>query len=387
MKLKSVTTILLMITIIGIGVCNFIHLSQTPATETITSVKELETYFNENFINRFEFINLYGGIQKILGKNEVDQFDIIRDEQGKLHFQYFADGPNDMSEIVNQLQDYRNYLDLIKVNLLFVLPPDKVLRGYTTFSEGLPYSYANEGADDFLNQLSDLGIEYLDLRKSILESGIPTSQLFFNTDHHWTPQAAFWSFGEVVSCLNEKFDYGLDESLTKISQYYFKTYPHFFLGAQGRRTGVLYAGLDDFTVIEPMFKTEYTYDWINQGEQYTLSGPFHGTVLNDWSLDETVTYLDRDCYYAYLGGNFGEATITNHLNEGGVKVLMIKDSYMLPLAAFLSAEVSEIKLIDLRYYKGKNMFEFATAYQPDLVIVSVNPTNLVPEFFKFGEGE
>ena len=138
MKLKSVTTILLMITIIGIGVFNFIHLSQTPATETITSVKELETYFNENFINRFEFINLYGGIQKILGKNEVDQFDIIRDEQGKLHFQYFADGPNDMSEIVNQLQDYRNYLDLIKVNLLFVLPPDKVLRGYTTFSDD-PY--------------------------------------------------------------------------------------------------------------------------------------------------------------------------------------------------------------------------------------------------------
>ncbi len=179
----------------------------------------------------------------------------------------------------------------------------------------------------------------------------------------------------------------MDESLTKISQYHFKTYRQFFLGAQGRRTGVLYSGLDDFTVIEPTFKTEYTYDWTDQGEQYTLSGPFHGTVLNDWSLDETVTYLDRDRYSAYLGGNFGEATITNHLNEEGLKVLMIKDSYMLPLAAFLSAEVSEIKLIDLRYYTGKNMFEFATAYQPDLVIVSVNPTNLVPEFFKFGEGE
>ncbi len=382
MKSKIVTTILLMSTIIGISIFNFIHLSQTPPNETLTSSTKINTYFNENFVDKYSFINLYGGFQKLMGKNEVDNFDIVRDEQGKLHFQYFAKGPNDMSEIVKEMRDFNQHLSQYNMNLAFILPPDKVIRGYTTFSEGLPYNYANEGADHFLSELSNLNIASLDLRKGILESGIPASQLFFDTDHHWTPQAAFFGFTQVVSFLNETFDAKIDPIYTQADQYETVTYSNFFLGSQGRRTGDIYAGLDDFTVIKPVFDTFLTYEWNGRIDQ----GRFDETVLQTYWLSEDLG-IETDRYLAYLSGNYGEVTITNHLNEEGLKVLMIKDSFMLPLAAFLSTAVNEVKMIDLRYYEGPDMYRFVQTYQPDVVLVSASPVDLVPEFFDFYGGE
>ncbi|MTM42708.1 hypothetical protein GMA50_06240, partial [Turicibacter sanguinis] len=82
-----------------------------------------------------------------------------------------------------------------------------------------------------------------------------------------------------------------------------------------------------------------------------------------------------------------EVRIKNNLYENGPKILMIKDSFMLPLAAFLSTTVGEMKLIDLRYYEGGSLYELVPMYQPDIVLVSVSPSNLVPEFFNFSKGE
>ncbi|MFR7895891.1 hypothetical protein [Turicibacter sanguinis] len=46
-----------------------------------------------------------------------------------------------------------------------------------------------------------------------------------------------------------------------------------------------------------------------------------------------------------------------------------------------------MKLIDLRYYEGGSLYELVPMYQPDIVLVSVSPSNLVPEFFNFSKGE
>lgn len=95
-----------------------------------------------------------------------------------------------MSEINQEMKNFKNYLDLYAVDVAFIMPPDKVIKGYTTFSKGLPYNYANEGADEFLRKLSEDKIDYLDLREDILQSGIEPSDLFLiliTTGHQGLP--------------------------------------------------------------------------------------------------------------------------------------------------------------------------------------------------------
>lgn len=382
MKVKSVTTSVLMVSILGMSALNIFHLIQTPKEVELDNPTQLETYFNENFIGKIQFVDFYGVIQKWMGKNEVDNFDVIRDEQGKLHFSYFSKGSNDMSEINQEMKNFKNYLDLYAVDVAFIMPPDKVIKGYTTFSKGLPYNYANEGADEFLRKLSEDKIDYLDLREDILQSGIEPSDLFFDTDHHWTPRTAFWGFTQVVSFLNERYGLVLDEGYTDLNQYEQISYPQSFLGSLGKRTGYGYAGMDDFIVIKPMFETNLTYTW----DGNTVTATFDETVLQTHWLSEDLG-IEADHYMVYLGGNYGEVRIKNNLYENGPKILMIKDSFMLPLAAFLSTTVGEMKLIDLRYYEGGSLYELVPMYQPDIVLVSVSPSNLVPEFFNFSKGE
>lgn len=382
MKVKSVTTSVLMVSILGMSALNIFHLIQTPKEVELDNPTQLETYFNENFIGKIQFVDFYGVIQKWMGKNEVDNFDVIRDEQGKLHFSYFSKGPNDMSEINQEMKNFKNYLDLYAVDVAFIMPPDKVIKGYTTFSKGLPYNYANEGADEFLRKLSEDKIDYLDLREDILQSGIEPSDLFFDTDHHWTPRTAFWGFTQVVSFLNERYGLVLDEGYTDLNQYEQISYPQSFLGSLGKRTGYGYAGMDDFIVIKPMFETNLTYTW----DGNTVTATFDETVLQTHWLSEDLG-IEADHYMVYLGGNYGEVRIKNNLYGNGPKILMIKDSFMLPLAAFLSTTVGEMKLIDLRYYEGGSLYELVPMYQPDIVLVSVSPSNLVPEFFNFSKGE
>ena len=48
-------------------------------------ISEIETTINENVYGRYQFIDAYGYIQKALDKKEENAFEVIKDEQGKLH--------------------------------------------------------------------------------------------------------------------------------------------------------------------------------------------------------------------------------------------------------------------------------------------------------------
>ena len=62
--------------------------------------------------------------------------------------------------------------------------------------------------------------------------------------------------------------------------------------------------------------------------------------------------------------------------------MFIKDSYTVPLAAFLSTAVSDVYMIDPRSYDG-DITEYINNTELDVVIVSFYPQNLTEEFFKF----
>ncbi|WP_294344575.1 hypothetical protein [uncultured Clostridium sp.] len=395
----TITALLFLVTIFAIGILNFNQLKDniqnTLRDKNIKNVEQaissIEDNYNEHFYNRTEFIDFYGLLQKKMNKNEVSNFDVVRDKKGGLHYQYFADRPNDVSTIVDSISKYQEYVTSIGIDLVYVNPPDKVIRGITEFEKGLPYNMANETADKFLGELKKRDIDYLDLREDILDSGIERDELFFKTDHHWTPETAFWAFNRLVAKLEEEYDFDLDKDgfYTNKENYNFKTYKEFFLGSLGRRTGKLYSGLDDFTLITPKFDTEYTA--IGKNPYYPegpseIKGRFEDVIVDRfWSLDPNAKVEERDRYSAYLVSNRPEHKILNNLNKNGPKVLIIKDSFMMPVSAFLSTVCSEITLIDPRYYHEKDMYQYTRDYKPDIVIVSFSEANLTDEFFHFEE--
>jgi hypothetical protein len=331
------------------------------------------------------WIESYGFMQKLLFKEEENNFEVIQDTDGKLHYAFFAEEANEVSSIVRTVNILNWKLIPSKADLVVLMPPDKVIEGYTQFSEGLPYSYSNETADNFLLKLEESGISTFDFRDKLNTSKLDKSKIFFNTDHHWTVESGFWAFTELVNYLEDR-GYQLDPEnfYTDASNYNFITYPESYIGSMGRKTGVLYGGVDDFTLIYPKFKTEYNYTAVSPGVNIETSGRFEDALLNGYAfnLKDYDSIMNADKYFSYLYGNQAFVSIVNQNNPDGIKVLMIKDSMSVPMASFLSTVVKEIVLIDPRYYK-EDIAQYAHEEKFDLVLVSIYPPNLTDEFFDY----
>ncbi len=85
-----------------------------------------------------------------------------------------------------------------------------------------------------------------------------------------------------------------------------------------------------------------------------------------------------------MGGNYGYIKITNKLNANGKKVLLIKDSYANPVAPYLALSVSELEVVDPRYFEDEmhmSITDHISQSNPDLVIMLYNPNALKDDTF------
>lgn len=351
------------------------------------TISRLEATMNDTVYEKFKFIEAYGFLQKAMDKNEESNFEVVKDREGKLHFTYFTNGPNPTKELSNRVQTLGERVNDKNTKLTYVMTPDKYIRGYTTFPEGIPYSYSNETADQFLNELRQAGVDTLDLREGLLRSGIPASELFFKTDHHWQIETAFWGFGQLVKHLDGMYATKLDPDgyFTDIHNYNAIKYEDAFIGSLGRKTGKYYSGTDSFTLIYPKFKTNYSYTYALNQSDITLEGRFEESLITSYPLNVKGSEygLTGDKYFTYLYGNQPFAHITNKDRPNGLKFLFIKDSLAIPMISFLSTVSSDIYIIDPRYYKG-DIQTFINQTKLDHIFVSFSPQDLVKEFFPFG---
>ena len=223
--------------------------------------------------------------------------------------------------------------------------------------------YGNESADAFLAELERQGTDYVDLRPLFEENGI-YSNWFFRTDHHWKPEAAFFAWQALTDELEERYGLAADPALTDPANWDTRVLEHFFLGSQGKRVGSLYAGADDITLYTPKFDSELTYSCPAYG--FTRIGPFETSVCfpervarQDWFNGNPYTY--------YAGGDYPIATITNHKNPDGPRVVLLRDSFACALTPFLALSCSELTTIDLRYFEG-DLLDTIAGLEPDIAL-------------------
>ena len=337
----------------------------TPVQKINTIKSTIEQMFNEVGYKEF-IINFNGLFQKVADKKVVDDVEkentVVRLNNDYLTF---LSGARDYETAAQNTDRLNSYLKGRKTDFLFVMAPGKISK----FDPQLPVGvedYSNSDMDNYLKIIASKDIDYIDIRSEMYDSGLNQYDYFFKTDHHWTPEAAFFAYQKVSERLKE---YGLtvDEMHLNPENYNKKVYEDWFLGSQGKRTGIYYGGVDDISLITPKFETSFT---VITGEK-EKSGDFENTMFQNNHI-EVKDYFGRNPYAVYTGGDFPLQIMKNHKCDNDKKILLIRNSFACTFAPFMALDCEELHILDLRHYEDGTVKEYIEQINPDIVMILYN---------------
>ena len=334
---------------------------ENDAAEERLLVSDICSAYTENFNKKNELVNLNGAIAKLFNIRGLyrDIGMYVYDEG------YIVSAAKETSTDYEyeQMVDLKKFLDERGINLLYVNQPTKYVDDAIFKEEFGVESYCNRNADKFLERISAAGINIIDLRDEMLEDEMNVYNMFYRTDHHWTTESGLWAAEKIAEGLNEYCGYDIDLSIYNHSNYSFEEVQDCWIGEQGRKVGLSYVGLDDFTIIRPNFETNYTYIYVTKPETY--DGTFDEFINDEVYSSERAngSYYGRNWYYSYSG-----KSVINHNVETG-KILLLSDSYAQVMEPFLSLGVGEIKKVLLRDFKG-NIREVIENAGCDTVVIA-----------------
>ena len=349
--------------------------------------KAIQGSVNSNITGKFRFLDMHAYLQALMGKNEISDFKYIRSISGALNFgNMFPVDTSLLPEFAERVHRFKQLVSEQGNRFLFLNPPDLVIRGGTRYVRGMPYQDFNVCQDILLDRLREYDVDCLDLRDSLAKSGIGPEDMLFKTDHHWTIETCFQAFINLVDKLEEDKPGTLDPDgyYRDRNNYNSRTYPSSSLGSTGRGAGMAFSGLDDYTIIWPKFKREYHVDKVDQwAGPHSIKGDTEKALLHNAALESDEPYLMLT-YNFYLGGLVSWAKILNLDNPDGPKLLMVNDSFGIPLATFLAPMFSEVQLIwPLAENYRKEVEPYVRENHFDYVIVELIPSNFIDEGFNF----
>ena len=338
--------------------------------DPVVLLEGAESAVNSDLDRDHLFIQLYGGVQRLSGRRVIQDMvagnTVAKLSTGALNFVNLgAAAQPDQAAVdarAEATEEFAGALEKLGIPYLYVAAPQKIQRGGDTLPKGLEEN-GNATCDAYLEGLDRLGVDYIDLRPLFESNGI-YSNWFFRTDHHWKPETAFFAWQYLSGQLDMKYGFETPASLTDPDNWNAKVLEDFFLGSQGKRVGSLYAGVDDFTLLTPKFETNLTYT--NSDGSFTRSGSFDQSVCFPERVAER-DWFNANPYTYYSGGDYGMATMVNHKNQEGPKVVLLRESFSCTLAPFLALSCSELTTIDLRHFSG-DLMETIQELEPDLVI-------------------
>lgn len=395
---KRLFSIVFIVAVFGFAAANFYHGSEKvgavcrntfqDGAVTKQEVASLESAITQNLWGRMNFIETYAYVQTLLDKRECNNFAMIKDEQGFLHYaSFFRENDLDCFEYAMRIKRIQDYTASAETKVIFVVPPGKYDKKYSQFRTGMPVNDSSWIVDEMMFYLNRLGVETLDLREHLPNEELSYEETFFKTDHHWTIPAAFEATCALVDKIEESFgeDLDPDDYYTNIVNYDLATYESGMFGSMGRKTGANFCGLEDFTALWPHFEGQFTRECMTEnGHTNIESGSFQETLMDASVLTDKTDIYSNSQYSLYLDGLRIYEKITNEENADGPKVLMIRDSYFSPVIAFLMPMCSEIDAIwaleeseelDIETYIKSNEFDY--------IIVEVYPYSIKEEAFNF----
>lgn len=371
-KCLKYTAIVIMIMIFGIAIfygkgavrsaAHCLQLRKEGNTLEMVFYDFSNSYKSELTNSRF-WINMYGGIQKLLGKREIKNFSVIRDKEGGL---YSSIGSYTDQMISDSFEDIKRIYEKtaeLEGDFLFVQMPYK---SFAAAPELRTYKmdYTDDNFDRLYAKIEDGNIPAIDLRK------LQTKWEYYKTDHHWTAESAFIASSYIIEGLNTRYHLRLDEKnlYRKRENYNTKVYKDALLGSGGIEVGEYYSGRDDVSIPVPKFETSLQWEHYIQGNKTAeTSGIFWEAFIDETILNES-SYCNK--YNAFLNGGYYENRICNDLADNNRKLLLVTNSYGRPLVQYLSLYFKETRYLDPQpeRYNG-NYLEYIEEYKPDVVVV------------------
>lgn len=336
--------------------------------------QDADPALNELLDRDHAFIELYGGVQRLLGRRIIEdadpQYTVVRLEGDLLTFVDLDGEQVDMTTRAEEMIDFaRRISKEYHTPLLYVQAPSKL--NVSPLPDGIE-EYSDREADQFLALLKEGKVDTLDLRPAFVQAAQEDPEgardLFYRTDHHWSPQGAFLGYQTLCEKLEKRYRFKIDEKLTDPEEFDKYSFRAAFLGSQGRRVGSLYAGEDDVEIWSPKFSTNLTYTVPLLG--VTREGPFVVSMLFPERLAETDRY-ETNPYTIYAGGDYLLSRAYNEKISMGKRVLVLRDSFGCGLTPFLSLCCQEVIAMDPRQFNGNQdmMMHYIDWLEPDLVIV------------------
>lgn len=316
---------------------------------------------------KYAFVDINGFLQRLMGKNFIPDADpnknIYRLTNGQITT---INTRQETSILAERLLALRNFAEKNNIDFLYVQAPFKDNKYDSKLPAGIQ-DFSNENADNFLDQFRNGGGATVDLRDVLHQEGKDYASLFFSSDHHWKPETGFRVCRILVEYLNKQFDFNVVKPFyTNIDNYEVKTLKNWFLGSLGKRTGKYYSGLDDFSIISPLFGTELTVATMG-GQEY--SGTLSQLLFFDNNTQVRNNYL-QDCYLYYIGWNYSLQHLVNKKSDNCAKIMLIHDSFANVVTPYLALCYKEVISVDIRTSERDfSLMKLIEKESPDIIIV------------------
>lgn len=312
-------------------------------------IEKTDYYSNQQLLFRRSIVEAANRYEKIISWNMAgySEYNNVID-LGEGYLTTFMNWTNIHGNI-EAVAEFKQYLDTRNIPLLFVQIPNKISRQDTMFNKVV--DFYNVNADELVGGIGGYGIHTFDLRDFAEAQKVDYRSMFYNTDHHWRPEAGLWAAGLIGDELNRSFGFDIDPSIYNPDNYHTELYANSFLGSLGRKVTLARATPDDFALIYPKFDVDLNIQIPTIGLDAT--GNFE--IIYDYSPLNTKDFYERELYGMYLHSvaeQHGFIRLVNNMRkENGPRVLLLGDSFSCVLAPFLALGLSQLDFIDLHHYE------------------------------------
>lgn len=343
------------------------------------AIASIDANISQEAYDRYAYIEMYGVLNKALGKKEINGFDYALDEYGGYNPINFCDEVDniDYKLVAERVLALKTDAEEHGAIFMYLQSPDKLDDAWNTGIPGIPYEDKNEKTDRLLAWFHRYGIDCIDFRESLANSNLTYTEMFYNTDHHWTGVAAFVAFRDLVGHMNEEYGQGLDEDYyyRNIDNYTISYCEDVYLGSAGRDIGFSYGVCEDhMQLVVPKF--DGNISWMG------YNGNYKDTVFRYDHLVGENPY-NTDTYGFYLYGVAKEDVIINKGNPDGLKILFIRDSFMSPIIIDMIPLCSEIDCYWGLYVDDKTLKDKIANGNYDYVILTYGTLNIEEDNFNF----
>lgn len=320
---------------------------------------EFEDYLQEQFPYRDFFTEDYYAYNRLLQRKQFGATYINNENNILLPLTYYEDKVTTNANNLVQLNSF-----FVEKNIpfySFIAPSKEELYG-----DNFPSYMVDESqqiTDSFRDILTDNNIKNYDLKDFIYEEIYSKGELtHFKTDHHWTIETAFKSYQYILNQFDEE-----NISFEEFDENNFdsKMFEDSFIGSDGRAMayGNRYAQyIDDFNLIYPSGDTDYTLYDLDGTE--VRSGNFL-QVSDGHYLSALDPYTVRYNVYNEMQNRI----ITNNNIDTDSTILVIGDSYSLPISNFLSTNFKNVILLDQRQLESGELLNYVNEHYEEVDVV------------------